>query len=143
MKARDLMTASDLSVLVESASVQQAAQLMADNNIGALPVLDDSGKLEGIITDRDICCRVVAEGLDYDTPVREIMTTSVQCVSPDADVQEIEQAMRDRKIRRVPVVDKENRLQGFVALADLFRHLHGGREEHELATVVERISSPD
>lgn len=143
MKAKDIMTASDLTVVADSISIRQVAQLLADNDIGSIPVLDDSGRLEGIVTDRDICCRAVAAGLAFDAPIRQVMSQPVYTIDPDADVRELEQVMRAHKIRRVPVVDSQGRLEGFVAQADLLLHLQGKKkEEHELVEVLESISEP-
>ena len=141
MKASEIMTSHDMWVTGDSADVIEAARLMAEHNVGSIPVLDEAGRLEGIVTDRDICCRIVALGKSYETPVRDVMTRSVQTVHPDADVKEVESLMRDRKIRRLPVVDEDQRLRGFIALADLARHCEGRRQERDVAHVLEDVSS--
>ena len=141
MKAQDLMTAHDLWACVETSDAQEVACMMTEHNVGAIPVLDKQGRLEGIITDRDICCRLVAEGRSYDTPARELMSRSVQTVHPDTELSEIESIMREHRIRRLPVVDENQKLQGFISTSDLIHACHGKEEEHELVEVLETITS--
>ncbi len=143
MKAQDVMTPEHLWVCGESTNARDVAQMMSEHNVGAIPVLDDQSRLEGIVTDRDLCCRVIAQGRSPETPVREIMSMSMHSVRPEADLHEVEALMRQYKVRRIPVVDDSNRLQGFISLADLSRHCHGQPEEHELAEVLEAICAPD
>jgi len=143
MKASDLMTRQDLWICGEDTDAQEAAQLMCDHDIGAVPVLDGSGRLEGMITDRDLACRVLAAGRSFATPVREIMSIPPYSVHEDADLKEIEQLMREHKVRRVPVVDEEDHLKGMISLADLAHYCYSSPEEHELVGVVDTISTPD
>ena len=82
MKASDIMTAHDLWATSDSSDIIEVSRMMAEHNVGAIPVLDEMGRLEGIVTDRDICCRIVAQGKSYETPVRDIMSRSVQTVRP-------------------------------------------------------------
>lgn len=142
MKARDIMTTEHLWGCSETDTARQVAELMSDHGIGALPILDAEGRLEGIVTDRDICCRVVAQNLPDETPVGEIMSTSVQTVFPDAGLSEVESIMRDFRIRRLPVVDEQNKLLGFISLGDLARHVRGLFKEHGVYEVLEAVSSP-
>ena len=141
MKASDIMTRHDLWVTGESADVIEVARMMAEHNVGAIPVLDEMGRLEGIVTDRDICCRIVAQGKSYETPVRDVMSRGVQTVHPEADLKEVESIMRERKIRRIPVVDDQMHLRGFIAVADLARHIEGRKQARDVAEVLEDISS--
>ena len=142
MKASDLMITEHVWACAETADVRTVAEMMAEHNVGAIPVLDQEGQLEGIITDRDLCCRVLAKGRSFETPIREVMSKSVESVHPDTDLKEIEAHMRDRKIRRLPVVDNNNKLRGFISFSDLARHCHGIQEEHELMSVLEMICAP-
>jgi len=142
MKARDLMTSHHVWVCADDTDVRHVAAMMVEHDIGAIPVLDDQGRLEGIITDRDIACRVVSKGLSFETPVRKIMTPEVKTVHKDADLEEIERVMRENRIRRLPVIDDENRLQGFIAIADLMHHCHGISYEHGLCQLMDAVSSP-
>ncbi len=141
MKAHDLMTSHHVWVCADDTDVRHVAGMMVEHNIGAIPVLDDQGRLEGIITDRDIACRVVSKGMSFETPVRKVMTPDVVTVRPDAGLEEIEQIMREHRIRRLPVVDEENRLQGFIAVADLMHHCHGISYEHGLCELLDAVSS--
>jgi CBS domain-containing protein len=141
MKECDIMTSHNVWACAETSDCRHVAQMMAEHNIGAVPVLDSQGRLEGIITDRDICCRLVAEGKSFETPAREIMSTSVHTCGADTSLDEIESAMCRYKIRRLPVVDSDNRLQGFISLGDLAMHVHGLLKEHHLAEVLEAVSA--
>lgn len=142
MKARDIMTPHDIWSCAETDDCRHAARLMLQHDIGSIPVLDSMGRLEGIVTDRDICLRIVAEGRTYETPVREVMSEPVHTCVPDSDLSEVEEVMRDHKVRRLPVVDAGKRLLGFISLGDLARHSHGLWKEHRLAEVLETVSSP-
>ncbi|HET6428732.1 MAG TPA: CBS domain-containing protein [Phycisphaerae bacterium] len=143
MEASEIMTAQHLWVCGENTDAQETAQLMCDHDIGAVPVLDSAGRLEGMITDRDLACRVLAAGRSFATPVREIMSTPPYFVREDADLKEVEAIMRDHKVRRVPVVDDQDHLKGMISLADLVHYCYSSPEEHGLVGVVEAISTPD
>jgi CBS domain-containing protein len=136
------MSKDDLKICTESATCQQAAKIMADGLVGALPVVDSSGLLCGIITDRDICCRCVAEGRGYDTPVREFMSTDVKTCSPDTSLRDVETLMRRFEIRRLPVVDEANKIIGIISLSDVVAAIHDRKEEHELKEVLDVVCSP-
>ncbi len=142
LRARDIMTAHNVWACAEESDCRQIAQMMIEHDIGSVPILDGEGRLEGIVTDRDVCCRLVAEGKSCETPIVDIMTPSVHTIGPEASLDEIESLMRDYKIRRLPVVDFDNRLQGFISLGDLARHCHGLMKEHHLAEVLESVSTP-
>jgi len=123
MKASDIMT-SNPECLTPDSTVQEAARLMRDGGFGAIPVVDDQSRLEvvGIITDRDIAIRHVAEGHDGSCRVGDHMTRDVECVRADSDLDDVEDLMSDEQIRRIPVVDANDRLVGMIAQADLSRH---------------------
>ena len=142
MQARDIMTADHIWTCNEATEVREAAQMLAEHNIGSLPVLDNQGRLSGLITDRDICCRVVAHGRGFETPVRDVMSKPVHMVHPDADVREVERVMEEYKIRRIPVVDEDNRLQGYIAIADLATKARGLLKSRSFTEVLEVISTP-
>ena len=122
MKARDIMT-SNPEVITPDDSLQQAARLMRDGGFGAVPVVDDENTREviGIITDRDIAIRHVAEGHDGSCRVSDHMTKDVEVVRADSDLEDVEDIMSDEQVRRVPVVDENDRLIGMIAQADLVR----------------------
>lgn len=142
MKASDVMTTEHVWACAESADARSVAQMMSEHDVGLIPVLDPNGRLEGVVTDRDLCCRVLAKGRSMETPIKEIMTTKVETVHPDSSLQDIEQLMRSCKIRRLPVVDQENRLEGVISFSDLAHHCQSSSEEHELFTVFDTICRP-
>lgn len=116
-------------------SVRFAAGRMRDLNIGFLPVCID-GRVEGVVTDRDLALRVLAEGRAFETEVREVMSTNVVACAPDDDLREVERLMREAQIQRIVVSDDDDRLLGVVSLADLAL----AEEPSELASTVAHIS---
>jgi CBS domain-containing protein len=116
-KISEVMT-SDVKVVRPEDSLRRAATLMADEDVGAIPVCDGE-RLQGMITDRDIAIRAVACGLGTETPVREVMTEDLVWCNEDDDTQEVLGRMADRQIRRIPVIGKDRKLVGIVALGDL------------------------
>lgn len=140
MKAREIMT-SNPEVLTAEDTVQRAAQLMRDNDTGFIPVVDDRNgmRLRGVITDRDIAIRHVAEGHTSDCPVgKEMSGNRIRAVSPDDDVEHVMREMREAQIRRIPVVEGD-RLVGVIAQADLATRNVNAREVEE---TLERVSEP-
>lgn len=126
MKVRDIMTASVDSIEAAD-TIAYAAQRMAEDDIGALPILS-SGELVGIVTDRDIAVRGVAAGMNPDTAIHRIMSDQVATCSPDDDVETALLLMGREQIRRMPVCDEHNRVVGVIALADLADH-HPSKSE--------------
>jgi CBS domain-containing protein len=116
-KISEVMT-SEVQVVQPDDTLQDAAAIMAEQDVGALPVCDGS-RLQGMITDRDIAVRAVANGRDADTAVREVMSEDVIWCSEDDDTQEVLGRMGERQIRRIPVVDANRNLVGIVSLGDL------------------------
>jgi len=115
---RDVMTTNP-ETLPESTTVREAAEAMRANDIGDVVVVDDNGKLSGILTDRDIVVRVVAEGRDpRATRIGDIASRDLTAVSPDDPVDRAVQLMRDKAIRRLPAVDKGKPV-GIVSIGDL------------------------
>jgi CBS domain-containing protein len=114
----DVMT-RDVRVVRPDQSIREAAVMMADCDIGSLPVGEDD-RLVGMITDRDIVLRAVAEGRDAEqTSVREVMTDRIQYCYDDENVEEVAQHMADLGIRRLPVISREKRLVGIIALSNM------------------------
>jgi CBS domain-containing protein len=142
MNARDIMTSSHLWVSAETSSIRQVAQMMEEHDIGIVPILDGEGKMEGIVTDRDICCRAVGKGISLDSPVIEIASSPVHTIHPDAAVQEVEEAMKEYRVRRLAVVDEDQRLIGVVSVSDLLRHCRGLLKERHVCNVLESVSTP-
>jgi CBS domain-containing protein len=143
MNASEIMTPNP-STCRPSDSIQDAARMMRDSDCGSVPVVDENGKVVGVITDRDLAIRGFAEGRNGDTPVSELMTSGPFCSSEDDDVRTVGRSMAERQIRRVPIVDADGRLKGIIAQADLALAAsdHEGVTDREVAVVVERISEP-
>lgn len=138
MQVREIMTENPACCTPET-SLQDAAKLMADCDCGEIPVIDDQGHPVGVITDRDICCRAVAQGMGpTQTRVHEVMTSPVLTVGPDSSIEECCQLMDDNQIRRVPVIDESGACCGIVAQADIARSVG----EPEIGHVVRDISQP-
>jgi len=117
-RIHDVMTTNP-ETLPESTTVREAAEAMRANDIGDVVVVDDNGKLSGILTDRDIVVRVVAEGRDpRATRIGDIASRDLTAVSPDDPVDRAVQLMRDKAIRRLPAVDKGKPV-GIVSIGDL------------------------
>jgi CBS domain-containing protein len=117
MKVSEVMT-RDVRVANPEQSIREAAQLMAELDAGVLPVGADD-RLVGMITDRDIAVRGVARGKAPDTPVREVMTADVKYCFDDEEVDHVARNMADIQVRRLPVVNRDRRLVGIIAIADL------------------------
>ena len=113
----ELMTTA-VEVVRPEATLRDAARAMADLDVGSLPVCDGR-KLIGMVTDRDITIRAVAEGKSSDTPVSEVMTDDVVWCTDTDSVEDVLQQMSDAQVRRIPVVDKDRHLVGIVALGDI------------------------
>ncbi len=120
--------------------VADVAQLMLDEDIGPIPIVDDqnSKKLVGIVTDRDLAIKVVAEGRDSkSTRVADVMTRSVVTCRADDPLQNALDAMAEHQLRRIPVVDKDDRIVGIIAQADVATRLN---EPETTAEMVKEIS---
>jgi CBS domain-containing protein len=143
MKAQEIMTSAPASCTPND-TAQSAAQLMAEHDCGCLPVVEDTdtNRLVGVVTDRDLAVRGLAEGKSPDTPVQELMSTKPSCCTPDDDVEDVEKIMAERQVRRVPVIDGNGCCVGMVAQADLARTSERGVSDREVGRVVERISEP-
>jgi len=117
-------------------SIKDSAMRMRDRKIGCLPV-EDNGKLVGMVTDRDITCRAVAEGWNPETTkVRDLMSKNVVTCYDDADVNEAAHIMEEKGIARLPVFSRENKLVGLLSLGDVSMHC-----SHELSgQVMEKVA---
>lgn len=125
---RDVMTADPISVTLQT-SLAQAAVSMRELDTGDVLVVDNGGSLYGIVTDRDIVTRAVAEGLDPTmTPVQAVITSSPVAVHPDDDPAIAVALMREHAIRRLPVIDDGGQTVGVVSLGDLAMD----RDEHSV-----------
>jgi CBS domain-containing protein len=138
MKINTLMT-RDVRIAAPDWSIRDAAAAMADIDSGFLPV-GDKDRLVGTITDRDIAIRAVAEGKGPDTQVREVMSSKVKYCFDDEEISEVARNMADLQIRRLPVVNRDKRLVGVVALGDLATGGEGADGHAEVA--LSGISEP-
>jgi len=119
MKVSEVMT-RDVQTIRPDQSAQQAASFMLNADAGSIPVTEGE-RLIGMITDRDIAVRGVAKGHGPDTPVRELMTNDIVCARIDDDCDEVASKMSEAQVRRLPVVDEQERMCGIVSLGDLAR----------------------
>ena len=136
MRCRDIMT-SDVRTATRDMTLQQVAALMREGDMGSIPVVE-GGKLVGIVTDRDIVVRSIAEGKGADSPIGEAMTTEVFSVKPDDFAFEAIRIMGDRQVRRIPVVGENGELAGIIAMADVALEME---DQVEIAETLEDISS--
>jgi CBS domain-containing protein len=136
MKISDVMT-RDVEVANPNDSIQSVAQKMAQLDVGALPVCDGR-RIQGMVTDRDIAVRGVAQGLDTNSPISQIMTGNLEYVLASDDLDRVADKMADNQIRRLPVVDENKDLVGIISLGDL-------AQEHKAKVIgrtLEEISEP-
>ena len=133
----EIMT-TDVEVVRPEETLRDAARAMADLDVGSLPVCDGR-RMIGMVTDRDITIRGVAEGKGPDAPIRDVMTDDVVwCIDTDS-VDEVLQQMSDAQVRRIPVVDKDRQLVGIVALGDIALE---EKEEDDVDETLRDISMP-
>ena len=121
MRIRHVMT-KEPRTCCPSDSAVKAASIMRDENAGVVPVVEseDSRNVVGMVTDRDLCMTIIAEGKNPSgVAVGECMTTKVVCCSPDDSVEKVTELMQENQIRRIPVVNANGDLQGIVSLADI------------------------
>lgn len=138
MKIKEVMT-PNVETVDADVSLRACAEKMKSLDVGILPVLEDQ-RIVGVVTDRDITIRAVAEGKDVEqSPVREIMTQEVEIVSEEQEAEEAARLMKRNQIRRVLAVDSNDRLVGMLSLGDLAVH-SGDRDL--AAEVLERVSEP-
>jgi CBS domain-containing protein len=127
---------SEVRIASPDQTIKEAAKIMADIDAGVLPV-GENDRLVGIITDRDIAIRGVAEGKGPDAKVREIMSKEVKYCFEDEDIDDVLENMGDLQVRRLPVLSREKRLVGIVSLGDL-----AGNEAEEAGEALSSISRP-
>lgn len=140
MKIRDIMS-KDVAVCTPSTPIPEVARLMVDKDCGCIPVVDGAETMRplGVITDRDICCRIVAEGENAaDMTARDCTSSPCVTVTPDTSVDDCCRTLEENRIRRVVVVDDSGRCCGMVAQADIARNAGAS----ETARVVETVSEP-
>ena len=136
MRVSEAMT-RDVRVANPGQSIREVASIMAEIDAGSLPV-GENDRLVGMITDRDIAIRAVAEGKGPDTPVREVMTTEqVLYCFEDEDLNHVAENMSDERVRRLPVMNREKRLVGIVSLGDV-----ATKEKKAATKAVTGVSKP-
>jgi CBS domain-containing protein len=117
MKVRECMS-TDVEIASPEDSIRKVARMMREIDAGSMPV-GENDRLVGMITDRDIAVRAVAEGMGPETVVRNVMTQDIHYCFDDEDVEDVSEKMADRKIRRLPVLNRDKRMVGIVSLGDL------------------------
>lgn len=136
---RDIMTSNPVCCM-SGDTVDRAAQIMKEHDVGAVPVIDSSKKLLGIVTDRDLTLRILAEGRDPgSTRVEEVMTRNLTVCRPDDEIQRVMGEMAAHQVRRIPVIDDDACIVGIIAQADIATR---AREPERTALVVDAISRP-
>jgi len=136
MRCREIMTSS-LKTATRDMTLKDVAVLMRDGDMGAVPVVED-GKLVGIVTDRDIVVRSIADGKGASASTGDAMTSEIFSVKPDDFVFEAIRLMGDKQVRRIPVVNENGELAGIIAMADVALEME---DEREIAETLEEISS--
>jgi CBS domain-containing protein len=140
-KCSDVMT-KDPSCCLATDTVTKAAQWMRDEKVGSIPVIenDKTKKLIGIVTDRDLTLEVIANGRDAKTTkVSDVMTQELITCNADDDVQNAVDAMAENQLRRIPVVDADQKIVGIISQADVATRID---EPQETAKMVKEISQP-
>ncbi len=136
MKISEVMT-RNVKTVTPDTTAQEAAGFMLSEDAGSMPV-SEGDRLIGMVTDRDIAVRGVAKGRGPETPVRELMTDQVICVREDDDVDDVASKMSETQVRRLPVVDEDDRLCGIVSLGDLSRETN----DESAHQALEGVSQP-
>jgi CBS domain-containing protein len=136
MKVSEVMTV-DVQTIRPDQTAREAASFMLRADAGSIPVIEGDW-LVGMITDRDIAVRGVAEGHGPDTPVRELMTNDIVAARVDDDTDDVAAKMSEAQVRRLPVIDEDERLCGIVSLGDLARETDADSAAEALEGVSER-----
>jgi CBS domain-containing protein len=137
MRISEAMT-RDVRICTPSQTIREVARTMGEIDAGAMPV-GENDRLIGMITDRDITVRAVAQGKGPDTPVREIMSEHVEYCYDDEDLGRVAQGMAEARVRRLPVVNREKRLVGILSLGDVARK---EAQPNVVAEAVAEVSTP-
>jgi CBS domain-containing protein len=136
MKVSEVMT-REVDTVRPDQTAREAASFMLRDDAGSMPVVEGE-RLVGMITDRDIAVRGIAKGHGPDTPIRELMTSGVVCARIDDNIDEVAMRMSEAQVRRLPVIDQNDKLCGIVSLGDLAREADDRTSEHAL----EGVSAP-
>lgn len=136
MKVSEVMT-TEVETITADQTAREAASFMLRADAGSIPVCDGD-RVIGMITDRDIAVRGVAEGRDPSTRVRELMSDGIICARGDEEIEDVARRMSEEQVRRIPVIDADEKLIGIVSLGDLARETRDNSAEHAL----EGVSAP-
>jgi CBS domain-containing protein len=137
MRCEELMS-SEVEVLAIGTSVREAARRMRDLNLGFMPVVDDAQQLIGVVTDRDIVVRAVAEDRKPRTAVEEVMTEEVITCDPEDDVERAEALMSVNQKSRLVCVDETGQVAGVISLSDIAQYEDETRAGEVMADVTQR-----
>jgi CBS domain-containing protein len=140
MRVSEVMT-RHVEIMSPRHSIQEAARCMCDMDVGALPI-GENDRLVGMVTDRDITVRAVALGKGADTPLREVMSTDVCYCFEDEDVRNVATNMAYQQVRRLPVLNREKRLVGILAIGDLAVSEDGSPHLYKIGQALAGISHP-
>lgn len=139
MKCKDIMTKS-IKMCNNTCTAQEAAQIMRKINSGVVPIVNNNDQVTGIVTDRDITLHTVAEGKDPSKiKIQDFMTKHVVTVQENELIDEAIKKMKENKVRRLPVVDSQNKLKGIISLGDIAVL---SEQEHQTFEALEQISEP-
>ena len=139
MRVEEIMT-KDPACCMPDTKLHEVAQLMADRDVGQIPVVDSaSRKPIGVVTDRDITVRAVARGRNpLELTVRDVMSSPAVTTTPDARLEDVARKLEERRVRRMPVVGKDGSCCGMISQADIAQHAPG----QMTAEVVRTVSQP-
>jgi CBS domain-containing protein len=138
MQAKDLMSLNPCCCTADS-TVREAARMMVEHDCGEIPVVDSSGCPIGVITDRDICCRLVAQGIETNNArVSEFMTSPAITIRESASSDDCRETMERNMIRRVPVVDESGKCTGIVSQADIAQK----SDSYSVSHLIKEVSAP-
>ena len=142
-KCNEVMTKKPVCCLPDDL-VAKAAQLMKSEHVGSIPVIENeqTRKLVGIVTDRDLALKIVAEGLDAkSTKVETVMTRKVVTCHAEDDLQKALDAMSEHQLRRIPVVDDDNKILGIIAQADVAIHFDHPKKTAEMVKEISQANA--
>lgn len=139
MKCKDIMTPNPRTCSPQDLSIEPG-KIMRDEDVGIVPVVEENQKLVGVVTDRDLCLGVVAEGKHpREVKIADCMSEELITCKPEDNVQKAQELMQEYQVRRIPVVDNQGRIVGMIAQADIA--LKVGKPE-EVTETVKNISKP-
>lgn len=142
MKVKDLMT-HPVKTCRTTALLGDAAQVMLDAECGCVPIVDSRGRLAGMLTDRDVCLAVAARRQSpWEIPVRDAMSSNIVSVPIDEHVDAVLVAMKEHRIRRVPIVDEDGHVKGLISIDDAIRNTglgHGRLAAEAVVDVLRHI----